>query len=184
MIEFNFHPFPILQTGRLTLRRISMDDAEAIYKMRTDPQVTKYSDRFPPKDIEEIFEMIRSIENGINTNETIAWALSLNGDNELMGTVSFHKTYREHHRAEVGYQLLPQHWRKGFMTEALKAAIDYGFNTMKLHSFEAHINPNNLASARLLSKHGFIQEALFRENYYFNGKFLDTPVFSLVNKEN
>jgi ribosomal-protein-alanine N-acetyltransferase len=68
------------------------------------------------------------------------------------------------------------------MSEAVNAAIDYGFNTMKLHSIEAQTNPHNEASIGLLKKVGFVQEALFRENYYFDGKFLDTPVFSLINK--
>jgi ribosomal-protein-alanine N-acetyltransferase len=69
------------------------------------------------------------------------------------------------------------------MTEAVSAAIAYGFNTMKLHTIEAQVNPNNEASIGLLKKCGFVQEAYFRENFYFNGNFLDTPVFTLWNKQ-
>ena len=181
MLEFNFSPFPILHTERLTLREIKLNDAEAFFALRTNPDVTKYADRFPPKSIEAIHEFIGKIIADIAANQSIAWAISPKGSDEFMGTVNFHRTYPEHHRAEMGYQLFSEHWRKGIMSEAVRAAIDYGFNTMKLHSIEAQVNPDNEASIALLKKHGFVQEALFKENFYFDGKFLDTPVFSLIN---
>lgn len=182
MLEFNFSPFPVLETERLTLREITPDDARAFFDLRTHPDVTRYSDRFPPKSIEEIYVFLDKIMEAIAANQSIAWAISLKGSDEFIGTVNFHRTYPEHHRAEMGYQLASKYWRKGIMSEAVKAAIDYGFNTMRLHSIEAQVNPNNEASIALLKKHGFVQEAYFKENYYFNGKFLDTPVFSLINK--
>jgi ribosomal-protein-alanine N-acetyltransferase len=182
MLEFNFSPFPILQTERLVLREIRRNDAAAFFALRTHPDTIKYSDRFPPESIEQIHAFIDYIAAGISANQTIAWAISFKGSDEFIGTVNFHRTYPEHHRAEIGYQLFSDHWRKGIMSEAVHAAIDYGFNTMKLHSIEAQTNPHNEASIGLLKKAGFVQEALFRENYYFDGKFLDTPVFSLLNK--
>lgn len=182
MLEFNFSPFPVIETERLVLREITREDAEPFFVLRTHPDVTKYADRFPPKTLEEIHAFVDKIFSAIDANESIAWAISLKGNNEFIGTVNFHRTYREHHRAEMGYQLFSDYWRRGIMSEAVKAAIDYGFNTMKLHTIEAQVNPNNEASIALLKKCGFVQEAYFKENFYFNGKFLDTPVFSLINK--
>lgn len=184
MLEFDFSSFPELSTERLRLRKITVDDAEPIFKLRTDPQVTLYSDRFPPDSMDEIYSFLKIIENGISSNESIAWAIQKKEDPAFIGTINFHRIYREHHRAEMGYQLLPEYWRKGIMSEAMRAVIDHGFRKMNLHSIEAQVNPNNKASIQLLLKHGFVQEALFKENYYFDGKFLDTPVFSLLNKEN
>ncbi len=182
MLEFNFSPFPVIETERLTLREITRDDAEAFFDLRTHPDVTKYSDRFPPKSIEEIYIFLDKIFEAIAANQSIAWAISLKANDEFIGTVNFHKMYPEHDRAEMGYQLFSTYWRQGIMSEAVKAAIAYGFNTMKLHSIEAQVNPNNEASIALLKKHRFVQEAYFRENFYFNGEFLDTAVFSLTNK--
>ncbi|MEO5643244.1 MAG: GNAT family N-acetyltransferase [Bacteroidia bacterium] len=181
MLEFNFSPFPVIQTERLTLREITRDDATAFFELRSHPEVIKYLDRFPPKDIEEIHAFLERIFSGISSNQSIAWAISLKGKNEMIGTVSFHATQPEHHRAEIGYQLFADYWRKGIMSEAVKAAIDYGFNTMKLHSIEAQTSPENEASIGLLKKMGFVQEAYYKENFYFDGKFHDTPVFSLLN---
>ncbi len=182
MIHFNFSPFPVLQSERLTLREIIRDDAEDFFAMRIDPDVSRYSDRELPKSVDEIEELIRKIQEGISSNETIAWAITEKGKDKFIGQICFHKTYRQHHRAELGYQLMPEFWRRGYMNEAVKTVIGFGFNGMKLHSIEAATNPNNQPSINLLLKNGFVQEALFRENYFYNGVYLDTPVFSLVNR--
>jgi ribosomal-protein-alanine N-acetyltransferase len=182
MLQFNFSPFPVIKTERLTLREITRDDAPAFFELRTHPEVTKYADRFPPESIDEIHAFLDRIFEGIKNNTSIAWAISLKGSNEFIGTVNFHRTIPEHHRAEIGYQLFSEHWGKGIMSEAVRAVIAYGFNTMKLHSIEAQVNPGNEASINLLKRNGFVQEAFFRENFYFDGKFIDTPVFTLLNK--
>ena len=67
------------------------------------------------------------------------------------------------------------------MMEAAKKTIDFGFREMGLHSIEANINPNNLRSTKMLEKCGFVKEAHFRENYYYDGKFLDSVIYSLLN---
>ena len=69
------------------------------------------------------------------------------------------------------------------MQEPITVVLEYGFNVMKLHSVEALVNPNNIASIRLLEKNGFIREAYFKENYFYNGRFLDTAVYSLLTSE-
>lgn len=70
------------------------------------------------------------------------------------------------------------------MSEALQAVINYGFTNIGLHSIEANINPRNEASARILERNNFIKEAYFKENFYFNGKFLDSAIYSLIAFDN
>jgi ribosomal-protein-alanine N-acetyltransferase len=69
------------------------------------------------------------------------------------------------------------------MHETLKRMAKFGFNNMKLHSIEANVNPGNEKSKRVLEKIGFKKEAYFRENYLFNGKFLDSIIYSLLEKD-
>ena len=63
----------------------------------------------------------------------------------------------------------------------MKVVLDYGFNTLKIHSLEANVNPGNAASIKLLERNGFVREAYYRENYYYNGHFLDSAIYSLIN---
>jgi ribosomal-protein-alanine N-acetyltransferase len=79
--------------------------------------------------------------------------------------------------------LLPQFWNKGLMSEAIKKVLDFGFNTMELHSIQANIDPNNMVSAAILKKFNFEREAYFKENFFFNGKFMDSEIYSLLNKQ-
>ncbi|MBP6649301.1 MAG: GNAT family N-acetyltransferase, partial [Bacteroidia bacterium] len=76
--------------------------------------------------------------------------------------------------------LHPDYQKQGIMAEALLKVLDYGFKTMKLHSVEANVNPENAGSINLLEKSGFVREAYFRENYYYDGKFLDSAIYSLL----
>jgi RimJ/RimL family protein N-acetyltransferase len=70
------------------------------------------------------------------------------------------------------------------MQEAMIIVIDYGFRAMHLHSIEANVNPDNAASIKLLQRNNFVREAYHKENYYFNGKFLDSAIYSLLTPLN
>ena len=85
---------------------------------------------------------------------------------------------KEHYRAEIGYVLNPAFWKKGIMKEAILAVLGYGFDVMHLHSIEANINPGNAASAGVLEATGFIKEAYFKEDFFFDGTFRDTIIYS------
>lgn len=182
MLQFNFTPFPTLSTERLVLRSHTSSDLQDLYRMRTNDAVTKYLDR-PKQSFEETAELLQKIMNGILNNEAISWVICRKDDPSMMGSIAFWRTIPEHHRAEIGYMLLPEHWGGGLMSEALTAVLRYGFHQMNLHSVEANVNPENLASARLLEKAGFRQEAYFKENYFFDGQFLDSAIFSLLKAD-
>ena len=66
------------------------------------------------------------------------------------------------------------------MNDALQAVINYRFKSIKLHSIEANVNPANPPSIKLLEKTVFMREGYFKENYYYNGKFLDSAIYSLL----
>jgi ribosomal-protein-alanine N-acetyltransferase len=83
----------------------------------------------------------------------------------------------------MGYDLAAPHRRQGIMTEAMEAAIDYGFGSMGLNRIEALVDPGNTASIRLLLRLGFSQEGVLREYTHFRGKFVDDVCFSLLRRE-
>ncbi len=182
MLEFNLNSFPTLRTERLILREITLNDAEDFFVLRKNKEAMKYIDKPLHKSVSETQELIQKIIDDIKNNETIAWAISLKGNQKLIGTIGYHRIQKEHHRGEIGYMISPEYWNKGLVSEALVKVLEYGFTQMKFHSIEGVINPNNLISAKLLKKFGFIKEAYFKENYFFEGKFLDTEIYSLLRK--
>ena len=184
MLKLNFHPFPELKTERLLLRRLTMDDAQEIFFLRSDKQVMEYIDREPATSVRQAEEYIQHINDNIDNNEAIMWAIALK-DNpaKLVGTICFWQIKKEHYRTETGYVLHPAYWRKGIMKEALKKIVEYGFSTLRLHSIEAHITPLNVASAAILEAAGFIKEAHLKENICFRGEFIDTAIYSILNPE-
>lgn len=181
MLELNFNPFPSLSTERLNLRRISDEDDKDIFFLRSDKEMLQFLDRDPAKTIDEARKWIRTINEGIDGNQYITWGIALKNEPKLIGTITFWNVKKEHFRAEIGYALHPLFQVRGLMREAMTIVLDYGFNIMKLHSVEANVNPMNTRSIQLLEKNDFVREAYHRENYYYNGRFLDSAIYSLIN---
>lgn len=181
MLNINFTPFPNLETDRLHLRRIINDDVNEIFALRSNKETMKHVPRPLAKSNEDAMEYITMVEEKIINNKGINWGISLKNTPKLIGIIGHYKLKPEHFRAEVGYMLLPEFHGKGIITEALKEVVKYGFNDMKLHSIEAIIDPKNLASEKVLQKNGFIKEAHFKENEFYDGRFLDTVIYSLLD---
>ena len=141
----------------------------------------QYLDRPPVKSLGEAEDYFHKIQEMENLNQSITWAITLREENNLIGTICHWNILPQHYRSEIGYSLMPAFHRKGIIQESLEVVLGYGFEKMGLHSVEAMVNPLNQASIRLLEKNNFRREAYYRENYYFNGEFLDTAVYSLIN---
>lgn len=183
MLQINFDPFPNLETEHLMLRRVDEKDVNEMFVLRSDVQIMKYIPRTLVKNKEEALEHIANINAKIDSNEGINWGITVKGNNMLIGIIGFYSINAEHYKAEIGYILHPEYSGKGIVSEAVKKLVTYGFNTMKLHSIEAIIDPENEASAKVLEKNGFTREAHFKENQYFEGRFIDSAVYSLLNKK-
>ena len=181
MLQTNFNPFPEITTERLLLRRLVRGDIDAIFKLRSDEKVMRFIGKIPMTSQSEALEFIDRVNESIETNFGITWAMALKENPaDLIGTIGHWRLIKEHFRAEVGYMLSPRHWRKGIMKEALIKVVDFGFDKMQLHSIEAHINPANTASAAILESTGFLKEGYFKEHFFFNGEFSDTAIYSKI----
>jgi ribosomal-protein-alanine N-acetyltransferase len=178
MLQLDLSVFPELLTERLLLRELVLADAPALFALRSDPRVMQHIGRPRPPAVSEVEELINTIRQDRLDNNGITWAISLKGSPDLIGSIGFYRLKKEHFRAEVGYMLHPDHWRHGVMGEALQAVVQCGFQRLGFHSIEAMTDARNEASNGLLKKQGFTQEALFREDFYWDGQFLDTAVWS------
>lgn len=180
MLSPDFSIIPMISTSRLVLKEITMNDADDIFLLRSDERMMRFIDRPLAKTTNDAAELIQKIIDAKNNNEGITWGIAVHENEKVIGTIGFWRLDKENYRAEIGYLLHCDYWGKGLMQEALSEVIKYGFFKLNLHSIEANVNPLNNASIQLLLKMGFKQEAYFRENYYSNGKFLDSAIFCLV----
>jgi ribosomal-protein-alanine N-acetyltransferase len=181
MLTIQFDAFPVIETHRLRLRRPSHDDVDALFFLRTNDAVMQYIGRPKPKNRDEIISLIDTINNNFDLSLGITWIITLKENNEAIGTMGFWRMDKENHRAEIGYLLHPDYHGKGIASEALHGILPYAFNVLKFHSIEANADPNNVASKQLLTRAGFVQEAYFHENYYFEGRFLDSAIYCLLH---
>ena len=178
MLVLNFEPFPTITTDRLILRQLADSDAPEIFVFRSDERILKFIDIPKAHDIGDALAFIQKINNFIKANECIYWGVASKEDDKLIGTICMWNILKEHYRGEIGFVLHPDQQGKGLMSEALAAISTYAFNDMKLHSLEGRVHPGNAASIKLMERNGFVREAYFKEDYFINGKFGDTAVYS------
>ncbi len=183
MLTISFNPFPVLHTKRLRLRRIGEPDAQQMFKLRSDPETMRFVPRPLAKTIEDANDHIRMITEKINTNTGINWAITLADDDTFIGIIGLFRFEQDNFRSELGYMILPEFQNQGIVSESIGEVLKYGFDKLKLHSIEAIIDPENYASAKVLEKNGFLKEAHLRQNQFFDGKFLDTVIYSKLTTD-
>lgn len=182
MIEFG--EFPMLETKRLVLRKITMDDAEFYFRNFSDPTVVELTGFEPPKDLESAKEELKEYCIDIFTdNAGIRWGITMRGSPELIGTCGFFKWVKRAYDAEIGYDLLAEHRGNGIMTEALTAMLDNLFGAVGMNRVYALIDPRNEASIGLVEGLGFEKEDVLRESTFFREWFLDDVVYSLLARK-
>lgn len=183
MLYLNFNqPFPVIETPRLLLRRVTATDAEQILALRSHPETMRYIPRPLVTNLDQAREHFQMIDDKIESNEGINWAITRKENPKLIGIIGHYRIQVENQRSEIGYMLLPEFHGQGIITEAIHAVLVYGFQTMHLHSVEAIIDPRNTASEKVLLKNNFVKEAHILENEFFDGKFWDTVIYSLLKK--
>ena len=175
--------FPEIHTERLFLRKISLKDAEPLFKYWSDPEVTKYLNVDTFKNIEQAYSMIRLLNSLYGNKEGIRWVIILKRDNNVIGTCGYNNWIKRSSRGEIGYELGRKYWGNGFASEAVKKILNYGFKKMNLNRIEAFTVQESISSIKLLKKLGFKKEGLLKEYGYWNGKYWDENLFSLLKSD-
>ena len=147
----------LLHTSRLLLRPLKKTDEDFIYSLRSNEQVNKFIGRAPAKNIEDARAFIKKINEGLAENKSYYWGIVLKETGTMIGTVSFWNLSADRRSGEIGYELYPDHQGKGYMHEAIKEVIDFAFRS-GFTCLEAHSHKDNLASTKVLRKHGFVHD--------------------------
>lgn len=153
----------ILETDRLFLRELDIDDAENFYKLNLNPNVIKYTGNSAFKSIEEAREFLENYED-YKKNGFGRWAVIEKSTNRFIGWCGL-KYDRSIDETDIGFRFFEQQWNKGFATESAKICISYGFEKLNLKTIIGRAMTENIASIKVLEKIGleFVCEFDFNE---------------------
>lgn len=179
----NNSAFPRLETDRLNLREMILSDAPSIFKIFSNEDIMRYYGRFPMESVEESESLITMFNDNFISDRGIRWGIVLKEENKFIGTCGYHNWNKRHSRAELGYELSMDVWGKGYMQEALKVIIDYGYGVMNLNRIEAVVYPENKVSIKSLINQGFKEEGLLEEYAFFRSVYQDLIMLSLLKKD-
>lgn len=183
-VEFQFDEVPELGTERLTLRRIAADDLDDWMAVWRSPGVLDYLIDFEGAPHEDMGrEIVEWAERIFIEKSGIRWALALKPNRRMIGSCGFHLFDRRHQRVEIGYELHSDYWRQGLMSEAVRAVLQFCFDTLAAHRVEADVVEGNVASAALLKKAGFTLEGLWRDRVYKRGAYQSLWQYGFLKPE-
>lgn len=174
--------FPILYTDRLDLIEIKQEHLGDIFKLFSDKRVTQYYNIKTLIIENEAQKFIDGFRSRFTKKAGIRWGIALKGQNNIIGTIGFNN-FINRHRANVGYDLKVDFWNNGYLTEALKAVIEFGFIQLEINRIEAEVMQGNIASEKVLNKIGFKNEGVLRQWMYWNDKHYDMTMFSLLQSD-
>jgi len=160
---FKFQEFPKLQSARLHFTDISDVDAPDIFRLRYHKDVLKYIVRKPIRNVDDIMSFIDYVNEGYTKEEFIFWGIRLIPNQILIGTICLWHFADNKREAEVGYELHPSFWGRGYAQEALTTIIDFSFSVLKLKKLEAFTHKDNEKSRLLLERNKFVVNAMRKD---------------------
>lgn len=174
---------PDLMTPRLRLRKLNMRDAQDIYRYSRDPEVARHVLWEAHRSIGDSRAYLRYMLRRYRSHEPASWGIELIETGRIIGTIGFMWVQEDNAAAEVGYSLARDCWGRGFMTEALRAVIQYGFDHMSLNRIEAQHETTNPASGAVMRKCHMQHEGTLRSRLYNKGRYVDVELYAILKRD-
>jgi ribosomal-protein-alanine N-acetyltransferase len=173
-----------LLAPRLVLREFEANDWRAVLNYQTD---VRYTRCYPPAERSER-------EARAFVDRFIAWqaeeprikyqlAITLKAEGRLIGNCGLRMTEAGAHEAELGYELNPDYWGRGCVTEAAAALVEWGFAQLGLHRVWAWCIAENERSARVLERLGMRPEGRQREKVWMRDRWADVLLYGILAHE-
>ncbi len=175
-------------TPRLRLREFHPSDWEAVLCYQSDPRYLRYYDWTSRTEAEVRAFVDRFIRDQAESPRLrFQFAITLRtpapDSDTLIGNCGIRKASEEATEGDIGYELAPWFWGHGYATEAARAVVAFGFDTLTLHRIWAECVAENTASVHVLEKLGMQQEGHLRENRWMKGRWWDTLVYGILDRE-
>ena len=176
-------PTPALHTARLRLRPFQDTDREALFALQSNAHVLRYWDSPPWTDPARAARFLATTRRMEADGTGTRVAIDHRTDGDFLGWMGLVSWNPDHRSASLGYCFAEASWGHGYATEAARALLGWGFDTLPLNRVQAETDTRNLASARVLEKLGFAREGTLREDCVVNGDVSDSWVYGLLRRE-
>lgn len=177
---YGMFSMPDIQTDRLILRRMMMKDAQDIFEYSRDADVARHVLWNAQKNVSEAKDYVRFMLKLYRDDLPSSWGIIDRASGRLIGTIGYMAYSEDNASVEIGYSLAKWMWGKGIATEALRAVIDYTFDTMDVNRIEAQHELDNPASGRVMKKCAMTKEGVLRQRLYNKGRFVDVALYSIL----
>ena len=178
-----FRDPPVIETPRLTLRRMLKRDSGDMYEYARDPEVSEYLLWQPHESENYTRRYLSYLQSRYRAGDFYDWAVVWREEDRMIGTCGFTKIVIDSNSAEVGYVLNREFWGRGIAPEAVRAVFRFAFDELRLHRVEAHYMLGNERSRRVMEKVGMKYEGAFRDSIYVKGRYVTVGVCSILENE-
>ncbi|MEC0204853.1 GNAT family protein [Paenibacillus lautus] len=182
-IEEHFQTFPVFETNRTILRKISYEDQEEMYSYCRVPEVSKFTVWNTHQSIDDTKEFIDFVLNRYESQKVGPWGIENKETKKIIGSCSFVNWDNRNARAELGYVLAKDYWNQGIMTEVINRIIEFGFKELKLIRIEARCHPDNIGSAKVMEKTGMKFEGILRRHIWAKDDYQDVKIYSIIKDD-
>lgn len=178
-----FSNLATVETSRLLLRPMRLDDAEDMFDYASDPDVVRFTSWTVHQSTADTRAFLQHAIAAYQADRAASWAVEHKADRKMIGTCGFIWWNQTDAKAELGYALSRDYWGQGYATEAASASVDFGFQVMRLHRIQAECVGLNTGSAHVLEKVGMKPEGVQREAVMDIDGFADLLLYALLRDE-
>ena len=151
-----------LETERLILRELVVNDAEAFYRLNENPNVLRFTGDESFSNVEDAVEFLKNY-NPYSTFKMGRWAVISKADDSFLGWCGL-KIGPENNEVDLGFRFFENEWGKGYATEASKVCLKYGFEVLNLSNIVGRVMKNKIGSIRVLEKLDFKYDEILDRN--------------------
>jgi [ribosomal protein S5]-alanine N-acetyltransferase len=175
--------FPVIETSKIRLRKLRLEDAQELVNYYSNENVYRHLDWNGPETLERSREIINVWNKGYTEGWIIRFAVADKETDTVIGTIFLSEF--EGGRAEIGYELSEDYWRRGIMSEAIREVLSLGFNKLGLVRIQAFVSEENIASKEMLKKFNFKAEGYLRkyECHNVTNEYKDMWIYSLIDTD-
>ncbi len=178
-----FANIPQIETERLVLRRIEVQDSADMYEYSCQAKVTEYLTWNPHKSEKETERYIKLLGKKYDKGAFWDFGLEHKESSKFIGTCGFTSFNQDENSAEIGYVLSPCFWGMGLAFEACTAVLKFGFAVFDLDRICARYIEGNDSSRRVMEKLGMSYVTTYKNSYYIKNEYKTVIEYSVTKKD-